>query len=113
MEGLRDILRSTLGQSLRAMSDEDRIAAAWTVACGRALAERGTVVGFVDGVVHVEVADAAWMRQMVSMRSHLEAEVRRIAGAKVAGIHFEEKKFGAVVRKRKDSNERTGRRNPR
>lgn len=99
MQGMRDLLKSSLQRSLGAMRDEDRLAAAWPVACGVALAERGTVVGYGDGMVYVEVADAAWLRQMRSMQAHLAGELARIAGVKVVGIHFEVKSqippFGA------------------
>ena len=91
MEGMRDLLKGSLRRSLRAMRDEDRLAAAWPVACGKALAERGVVLGYADGVVHVEVADGAWLRQMMSMQAQLAGEMARIAGVKVAGIHFEVK----------------------
>lgn len=91
MEGMRDLLKSSLRRSLGAMPDKDRLAAAWPVACGMALAERGVVVGYADGVVRVEVADGAWLRQMISMQAQLAGEMARIAGVKVAGIHFEVK----------------------
>jgi hypothetical protein len=88
MEAMRELLRGSLGRSLSAMRDEDRLAAAWTVACGRAMAERGAVIGYERGVVRVEVADAIWMRQMISMRGTLEREMARIAGLPVSGIEF-------------------------
>ena len=92
MEAMRELLRGSLGRSLSDLRDEDRLAAAWTVACGRAMAERGVVVGYEDGVVRVEVADAVWMRQMTSLRGVLEREMAKIAGLPVSGIHFELKK---------------------
>jgi hypothetical protein len=92
LEGMRDLLKGSLGRSLRAMRDEDKLAAAWPVACGKALAERGAVVGYESGVVRVEVADGAWMRQMMSMRGQLAGELARIAGVKVSEIHFEVKR---------------------
>ncbi len=92
METMRDVLRGSLRQSLGALRDEDRLAAAWTVACGRAMAERGAIVGYDAGVVRIEVADTTWLRQMVSMRATLERELARIAGLPVTGIHFEVKK---------------------
>jgi hypothetical protein len=92
MEAMRELLRGNLGRSLRDLRDEDRLAAAWTVACGRAMAERGVVVGYEAGVVRVEVADAVWMRQMMSLRGVLEREMAKIAGLPVSGIHFELKK---------------------
>jgi hypothetical protein len=91
MEGMRDLLRGALSRSLSNLTAEDRLAAAWPVACGKVLAKRGTVVRFVDGFVHVEVTDGAWLRQMLSMQGQLIGEMTRVAGVQVHGIHFEVK----------------------
>jgi hypothetical protein len=91
MEGMRDLLKGALGRSLSTLQAEDKLAAAWPVVCGKALAERGTVVGFADGLVHVEVTDGAWLRQMMSMQGQLAGEMGRIAEVQVRGIHFEVK----------------------
>lgn len=88
MEAMRDVLRGTLGRSLRGIGDEDRLAAAWTVACGCAMADRGRVVGYAAGVVRIEVADPTWLRQMISLQSVLEREIARISGLPVKGIDF-------------------------
>jgi hypothetical protein len=92
MEAMRDLLRGTLRRSLRGIRDEDRLAAAWTVACGRQMAERGTVVAYEAGTVRVQVADQVWLRQMISLRGVLERDLARIAGLPVAAIHFELKR---------------------
>jgi predicted nucleic acid-binding Zn ribbon protein len=92
LEGMRDLLKASLRRSLGALSDEDRLAAAWPVVCGRAMAERGAVIGYGDGVVRVQVEDGAWLRQLVSMRVQLAGEMARIAGVRVSEIHFEEKR---------------------
>jgi Dna[CI] antecedent, DciA len=92
LEGMRDLLKVSLKRSLGALSAEDRLAAAWPVVCGRALAERGAVVGYVDGVVRVQVEDGVWSRQLVSMRVQLAGEMARIAGVRVSEIHFERKR---------------------
>jgi len=89
MEAMRDVLRASLGRSLRDICDEDKLAAAWTVACGKAMAGHGTVAGYDGSVVRVVVEDAVWLRQMMSLRSVLEREMGRIAGLKVASIAFE------------------------
>jgi hypothetical protein len=94
MEGMRDLLRGTLGRSLQAMRPEDKLAAAWPVACGKAMAERGTVVGYVDGEVWIEVQEGAWLRQMMSMQGQLAGQMGRIAGVKVSRIHFKVKRDG-------------------
>ncbi|GGG70575.1 DciA family protein [Edaphobacter dinghuensis] len=95
MEGMRDLLRGTLGRSLQAMRPEDKLAAAWPVACGKAMAERGTVVGYVDGEVSIEVQEGAWLQQMMSMQGQLAGQMGRIAGVKVSRIHFKVKRDNA------------------
>ena len=94
MEGMRDLLKGFLGRSLGALHDEDRVAAAWAVACGKALAGRGTVVGYAGGVVRVQVEDGVWLRQLMSMKEQLTREIERIAGVSVSEIHFETKRNG-------------------
>ena len=89
LEGMRDLLKVSLRRSLGALSDEDRLAAAWPVVCGRAMAERGAVVGYVDGTVQVQVEDGAWARQLMSMHDQLARELARIAAVRVSEIHFE------------------------
>ena len=92
MEGMRDLLRGALGRSLSGLREVDRLAAAWPVACGNAWPRRGTVAGYEDGVVLIEVEDAAWLRQLMSMRGQLAGEMARIAGVRVTEIHFEMKR---------------------
>jgi predicted nucleic acid-binding Zn ribbon protein len=94
LEGMRDLLKGSLGRSLGALSDEDRLAAAWPVVCGKAMAGRGTVVGYADGVVRVQVDDGIWLRQLISMRRQLAGEMARIAGVRVGEIHFEKRNDG-------------------
>jgi predicted nucleic acid-binding Zn ribbon protein len=91
LEGMREMLKGSLGRSLQALQAEDRLAAAWPVACGRAMAERGQVAGFENGVVRVEVGDGVWLQQLLSMRRQLAAELSRISGVTVSEIHFEKK----------------------
>jgi predicted nucleic acid-binding Zn ribbon protein len=74
------------------LCDEDRLAAAWPVACGKTMAGRGTVVGYDDGVLRVQVEDKAWLQQLMSMRGQLAGEMARIAGVTVSTIHFEMKR---------------------
>ena len=92
MQGMRDILKTSIGKELQTLSREDRIAAAWTIVCGRSLASRGTVVGYSEGVVRVEVADGTWLHQMKSMETVLQNEIGRIAGVPITGINFQIKK---------------------
>ena len=92
MEAMRDVLRGSLARSLSNIGAEDRVAAAWTVVCGSAMAGHGKVVGYDAGVVRIQVADTVWMQQMKSLGGTLERELARIAGVPVATIHFELKR---------------------
>ncbi len=74
------------------MTPVDRLAAAWPVACGRAMASHGTIKGFADGVIAVEVTDTVWLTQMQAMRSILQHDLARVAGVDVSGIDFQLKR---------------------
>ncbi len=89
MQGMRELLRSSLGKSLSALTPADKLAAAWPVACGRSMAEHGVVKEYMDGRVVIEVSDSAWLQQMQAMRAQLTAELRRIASVELREIHFQ------------------------
>lgn len=89
MEGMRTLLRGSLGKSLATLTPFDRLAAAWPVACGSALASRGELLAFEDGRLTVRVADATWLDQMRAMRQRLTGELARIAAVELREIHFE------------------------
>ncbi len=95
MDNMREMLRKSLGRSLEALPPLDRLVAAWPVACGTALAEKGEILDYADGVLRVAVNDSVWLEQMRSMRQVLERELARIAGVKLTGIHFEVRRPGA------------------
>ncbi len=89
---MRDLLRGSLARSLRDLTPEDRLAAAWPVACGSALAGHGEVLHLdAEDVLHIRVTGPDWMRQFLDIRSQLAADLTRISGVRLSGIHFEEK----------------------
>lgn len=92
LDKMRDLLKTSLGRSLQALPAEDRLAVAWPVVCGRAMAEHGTVVGYADGIARVQVADGPWRRQFLAMQNQLAAEMTRVAGVTVTAIHWEIKR---------------------
>jgi Dna[CI] antecedent, DciA len=94
LETMRDVLKGSLGRSLEALSEEDRLAAAWSVVCGRLMSGRGTIAGYIDGVVRVQVSDHGWLLHLRSMERQLVAQMSRISGVKVRAIHWERKRDG-------------------
>jgi hypothetical protein len=91
MQGMRELLRSNLRRSLQAMREIDRLATAWPVVCGSAMAGHGEVVGYKDEILYLEVSDAEWLQQMMSMQGQIAGELGRIAGVRVSAIHFQRK----------------------
>ena len=89
MQNMRDLLRSTLGRSLRPLPIVDRLAAAWPVACGPALASHGEVMSYEKGVVRVRVESVEWLAPLEHMRLILTSDLHRIAEVPVTAIHFE------------------------
>jgi len=89
MDAMRDILRTSLARSLAAARPEDRLAAAWTVACGRAMAGHGSVIGYESGLVRIQVSDPAWLQHMIDLRSTLALDLARISGLPVTDLRLE------------------------
>ena len=88
MEALRAVLRQSLGKSLRALNEQDRIAAAWAVAAGRQMGARGTVAAYEAGVVRIDVIDPVWQQALEGMRHKLASDMAQIAGLPVREIRF-------------------------
>ena len=88
MQNMREMLRRELGRSLHALPPVDRLAAAWPVACGSALAAHAEVTGYEQGGVSVAVAGREWLDTFGQMRRVLTSDLARIAGVPVTAIHF-------------------------
>lgn len=101
MLNMREMLRGSLARSLEAMEPLDRLAAAWPVACGSALAGRSAVASYDGAVVEVLLASEEWEPTFAQMRPVLQAELARIAGVRVGALHFEvkAKKLKAELRR--------------
>lgn len=78
-----------MNRGFAAFPVQDRLRMAWAVVCGKALAQHAIVTGYdPSGILHVEVCDSVWLKQLEDMRGHLQAELARMAGVKVAELHF-------------------------
>jgi hypothetical protein len=89
MQPLRQALRQTLRRSLRDMGEEDRLALAWPVACGSALAGRAEVVRYDEGILTLAVASREWLSEFEQLAALLTSDLRRVSGVQLAAIHFE------------------------
>jgi Dna[CI] antecedent, DciA len=61
---------------------------AWPVACGSAVAERTRALSFSGGILHVEVADAGWRRELVSLAPRYLALINKYSATSVKRIEF-------------------------
>ncbi len=86
---MRDLLRSCLGKSLVSLGALDRLAMAWPVAAGHAIAERTSVTQLTDGVVTVLVhGNADWLDQLRRMTPQLRGDLGKVSGVAVTDILF-------------------------
>ncbi len=89
MQALRDLLRSSLRKSLSGLEPLDRLASAWPVAAGHAIAERSTVTRLEGTIAMVEVAGGAvWLRQLREMTPQLRGDLAKISGVPLTDILF-------------------------
>ena len=92
VQSLRDILRAELRTSLGALTPLDRLAAAWPVAAGHAIAERSTIVRLESCTAGLqaitEVTEAAWLPELRSNTPRLLADLSRISGVPLVDILF-------------------------
>ena len=99
MQSLRDILRGKLHTSLSALTPLDRLAAAWPVAAGHAIAERSTIVrleNHAEGAKAIaEVRDAAWLPELRSNTPRLTADLAQVSGVPLTDILFFAETTGA------------------
>lgn len=82
--GLETIIAKALH---RAPADESPLLA-WPVACGSAVAERTRALSFSDGILCVEVADAGWRRELMSLAPRYVAVINKYSAAAVKRIEF-------------------------
>ncbi|WP_263411231.1 DUF721 domain-containing protein [Terriglobus tenax] len=89
MEQMRDVLRNSLSKSLRTLGAIDRLAAAWPVVAGSAIAAHSEVMVYEEGTVVLYVDDPAWRPQLESMCGKLVGDLKKVAGVPITGLRFE------------------------
>ncbi len=91
MQGMRDLMRSSLARSLSTLSAEDRLAAALPLVCGSALAGRCEVIALdpESATLHLRVQGRDWLATLLSMRDVLRSDLARTAGVPLTDLRFE------------------------
>jgi predicted nucleic acid-binding Zn ribbon protein len=88
LESIRTGLRNVMKDLLRAQPLEEAALMAWPVVCGKDVAARTKAVVFADGVVTVEVPDAAWRKQLTSLASRYISAYEALLGHVVKEVRF-------------------------
>jgi len=81
-------LDKIVAQSLRQAPPAEAPLLAWPVVCGSAVAERTRAVGFRDGVLSVEVADARWKSELQALAPRYLAMINGYTPEAVHKIEF-------------------------
>jgi Dna[CI] antecedent, DciA len=87
-----DGLERVLTRSLRHVANDAAPVLAWPLACGSAVAERTRALEFSKGVLHVEVADPGWKKELQALAPRYLATINRYVTEAVNRIEFVIKK---------------------
>ena len=88
MEQAGTDLERIVAQSLRQAPPGRAPLMAWPVVCGSAVAERTRALGFIDGVLHVAVADSGWKAELQGLAPRYLASINRYTAEVVRRIEF-------------------------
>jgi len=88
MEPAKAGFHKILKDILRRAPAEDAALIAWRLVCGPAVAEKTHAREFRDGILRVEVPDAAWRSNLESFRPQYLEALNEMLGRKVAHIEF-------------------------
>jgi predicted nucleic acid-binding Zn ribbon protein len=81
-------LEKVVAQSLRQAPASEAPLLAWAVVCGSAVAERTRAVAFTDGVLRIEVSDAAWKSELQALAPRYLAMINRYTSEMVQRVEF-------------------------
>jgi predicted nucleic acid-binding Zn ribbon protein len=81
-------LEKVVARSLRKAPAAQAPLLAWPLACGSSVAERTRALGFADGILRVEVADAGWRKELQSLAPRYVAAINKYVPENVARIEF-------------------------
>jgi Dna[CI] antecedent, DciA len=86
MERARDGLQKIVVDAIRRAPAAEAPILGWPLACGATVAARTRAVSYADGVLNVEVPDALWRNELVSLAPRYLATLNQFT--KVKRIEF-------------------------
>jgi Dna[CI] antecedent, DciA len=86
MERARDGLQKIVVDAIRRAPSAEAPVLGWPLACGSAVAARTRAVSYAEGVLNVEVPDAMWRAELLSLVPKYLATLNQFA--KVKRIEF-------------------------
>ena len=86
MERARDGLQKIVVDAIRRAPAGEAPLLGWPLACGAAVAARTRALAYAEGVLQVEVPDAAWRNELLAFIPHYLATLNQFA--KVKRIEF-------------------------
>jgi len=81
-------LEAIIAKALHSAPADESALLAWPVACGSAVAGRTRALGFSDGILRVEVADAGWQRELRNLAPRYVALINRYSATAVKRVEF-------------------------
>ena len=81
-------LKKIFADTVRREAGDDAPLLAWPLACGAKIAEKTSAIGYADGVLTVEVVDAAWQQQLHGLYTQYLAALKPISVQPVKAIKF-------------------------
>jgi len=81
-------LKKIFADTLRREAGDEAPLLAWPLACGAKVADKTAATGYADGVLTVEVPDAAWQRQLQGLHRQYLAALQPISTLAVNEIRF-------------------------
>lgn len=88
MEHIGQALQRIVIDAVRRAPSEDVPLLAWPIACGSAVAEKTQALGFAEGELTIQVPDAAWRTQLLSLAGEYLRQLHEITGGRVQRLRF-------------------------
>jgi len=83
MEHARNRLQKLVMDAIRRAPPQEAPLLGWPVACGAKVAERTRALSYAQGVLCVEVPDAAWRKELTALTSQYLATLRQLGVTRI------------------------------